>query len=141
LTSRPWRKIVAAASLSRRILIFLKIEACSRNSACLTPFTGHAAKAFTLRRRSMKTITTLTAIAALIAGISVAGAQGMSSPQSSQPGGARLAAGSGKFCIEVSKGGSLQCKYASITACEKDAQAQGLQCSPNPNAGTTGSKN
>jgi uncharacterized membrane protein len=85
----------------------------------------------------MKSITTLTAVAALIAGISVASAQGMSSQ--SEPG--RQASGSGKFCIEVSKGGSVQCKYASITACEKDAQPQGLQCSPNPKAGTTGSKN
>jgi hypothetical protein len=88
----------------------------------------------------MKTITTLTAVAALIAGISVASAQTMS--PTSPSGGARQAAGSGKFCIEISKGsGSVQCKYASMTACEKDAQAQGLQCSPNPNSGTTGSKN
>jgi hypothetical protein len=86
----------------------------------------------------MKTITTLTAVAALIAGISVASAQSMNSP-SDQPG--RQASGSGKFCIEVSKGGSVQCKYASISACEKDAQPQGLQCSPNPKSGTTGSKN
>jgi hypothetical protein len=51
------------------------------------------------------------------------------------------ATGSGKFCIEVSKGGgSVQCKYASVTACEKDAQVQGLQCSPNPNLGTTGAR-
>lgn len=88
----------------------------------------------------MKTITTLTAVAALIAGISVASAQSSMSP-SSPSSAARQATGSGKFCIEVSKGGSLQCKYASIAACEKDGQAQGLQCSPNPNLGTTGSKN
>jgi exo-beta-1,3-glucanase (GH17 family) len=89
----------------------------------------------------MKTITTLTAVAALIAGISVASAQSMNSPSPSGSSG-KQAAGSGKFCIEVSKGsGSVQCKYASMTACEKDAQAQGLQCSPNPNSGTTGSKN
>jgi hypothetical protein len=50
------------------------------------------------------------------------------------------ATGSGKFCIETSKGGSLQCKYVSNAACEKDAQAQGLRCAPNPNLGTTGSK-
>ena len=87
----------------------------------------------------MKTITTLTAVAALLAGISVASAQGTMGSQSS-PSGARQASGSGQFCIEVSKGGALQCKYASITACEKDAQPQGLQCSPNPNSGTTGSK-
>lgn len=87
----------------------------------------------------MKTITTLTAVAALIAGISMASAQGMA-PQSGASAG-RQATGTGKFCIEVSKGGATQCKYASITACQKDAQPQGLQCSPNPSLGTTGSKN
>jgi hypothetical protein len=50
------------------------------------------------------------------------------------------AMGKGKFCIEETKGGPVECKYASITACEKDAQPQGLACSPNPNTGTTGSK-
>lgn len=91
--------------------------------------------------------TALTAVAVLIAGISVASAQGMNStspmnsPSSSSTSSPSQAIGNGKFCIEVSKGGSVQCKYASMTACEKDAQAQGLQCSPNPNSGTTGSKN
>ena len=121
----------------------------------------------------MKTITTLTAVAALIVGMSIAVAQnagGSAAPGASpsninkgsddstkassqsgneskstamQPGNMHKSAnatGSGKFCIEVSKGGSVQCKYASVTACEKDAQAQGLQCSPNPNLGTTGAK-
>ncbi|HEY4141597.1 MAG TPA: DUF3551 domain-containing protein [Pseudolabrys sp.] len=87
----------------------------------------------------MKTITTLTAVAALIAGISVASAQTMNPPSAS--GGGRQATGSNKFCIEVSKGGSVECTYASITACEKDAQPRGLECSPNPKLGTTGSKN
>jgi hypothetical protein len=63
----------------------------------------------------------------------------MNSPSSKS--GGRDATGNGKFCIEVSKGGALQCKYASITACEKDGQPQGLDCSPNPKLGTTGSKN
>ncbi len=90
----------------------------------------------------MKTLTTLTAVAALITGVSIASAQ--MSPSSNSPSSgasnARQAMGNGKFCIETSKGGSLQCKYASITECQKDAQAQGLQCAPNPKAGTTGSK-
>ncbi len=122
----------------------------------------------------MKTMTTLTAVAALIAGMSIAAAQNAGGPapadaspsninkgssrstdigsQSGNEAGSTAmqrsatnkstnATGNGKFCIEVSKGGgSVQCKYASITACEKDAQAQGLQCSPNPNLGTTGAK-
>lgn len=88
----------------------------------------------------MKALTTLTAVAALIAGISVASAQMSPSGSGSSMNKSANATGSGKFCIETSKGGSLQCKYASITACEKDAQAQGLRCSPNPKTGTTGAK-
>ena len=37
-------------------------------------------------------------------------------------------------------GGPLNCKYASLAACEKDAKAQNLNCSPNPKKSTTGSK-
>jgi hypothetical protein len=92
----------------------------------------------------MKTITTLAAIAALVAGISVASAQQSGSDSS---GGMKSSAGSGRvtgngqFCIQMSKStGGIECKYASMTACEKDAQPQGLQCSPNPNQGTTGAK-
>jgi hypothetical protein len=48
--------------------------------------------------------------------------------------------GNGKFCIEISKGGGTECRYASMSACEKDAQARGLECSPNPKQGTTGAK-
>ena len=122
----------------------------------------------------MKTITTLTAVAALIAGMSIAAAQNAGGPapadaspsninkgssrstdigsqSGTEAGSAAMqrgtankstnATGNGKFCIEVSKGGgSVQCRYASASACEKDAQAQGLQCSPNPNLGTTGAK-
>ncbi len=86
----------------------------------------------------MKTMTTLTAVAALIAGMSFASAQMSPSPGT----GPAKATGNSPFCVTVSKtNGSLNCKYASMTACEKDAQAQGLQCSPNPNSATTGSKN
>jgi hypothetical protein len=119
----------------------------------------------------MKGITTLTAIAVLAAGISLAVAQNSGGPagQNASPGknnkgndsstksGAQSGtensssamksgaaksrvAGTGKFCVEVSKGGGIECKFATMAACEKDAQAQGLQCSANPNMGTTGSK-
>jgi hypothetical protein len=115
----------------------------------------------------MKTLTTLTAVAALLAGISIASAQNPASqsPQAS-PGdlnksnmpkasgsqssgttgqgsstmGKQTATGTGKFCVEVSKGGSLNCKFASMADCEKEAQVQNLKCAPNPNSGTTGSK-
>jgi hypothetical protein len=88
----------------------------------------------------MKSLTAFVAAAALLAGISAASAQMSPSGSSSSMGKSANATGSGKFCIETSKGGSLQCKYASITACQKDAQPQGLRCSPNPKSGTTGAK-
>ena len=121
----------------------------------------------------MKTITTLTAIAALIAGISLASAQnqGGAAPQGASPSNINKGAddstksgaqsgsessgtamksggainpgrqvGNGQFCVEISKGGGIDCKYASMTACEKDAQPQGLQCSANLKQGTTGAK-
>jgi hypothetical protein len=122
----------------------------------------------------MKTITTLTTIAALIAGISIASAQNAGGPApegaspgninkgevgsgsggrggqsgnesgrtAEQPGGMnRQATGNGRFCIEISKGGGVECTFASLEACTRDAQPRGLQCSQNPNTmGTTGSK-
>jgi hypothetical protein len=95
----------------------------------------------------MKTLTTLTAVAALIAGLSIANAQtmapksgAMGSSSGSSSMGRQAATGSGKFCIETSAGGSLNCKYASMDACQKDAKAQNLNCSPNPKSSTTGAK-
>jgi hypothetical protein len=93
----------------------------------------------------MKTLTTLTAVAALIAGISLAAAQTSTAPKSgamgssSSMGAQQQATGSGKFCLEGAPGGALNCKYASITDCQKDAK-DGQKCSANPNSGTTGSK-
>ena len=84
----------------------------------------------------MKTLTTLTAMAALVAGISFAQAQGTMG----QTGSGMQATGTGAFCIATSPGGPLNCKYASLAACEKDAKPQNLNCSPNPKKGTTGSK-
>ena len=95
----------------------------------------------------MKTLTTLTAVAALVAGLSIANAQtttpksgAMGSSSTSSSMGQQAATGSGKFCIETSAGGSLNCKYASLAACQKDAKAQNLNCSPNPKSSTTGAK-
>jgi hypothetical protein len=94
----------------------------------------------------MKTLTTLTAVAALIAGMSVASAQ-MTTPKSESPGasgsatmgsGSKQVTGTAQYCLAASAGGALNCKYASLAACQKDATATG-QCSPNPNRGTTGS--
>ena len=91
----------------------------------------------------MKTLSTLTAVAALIAGMSIASAQmspsgGSSSSSSSDA--APQAIGSSPYCIAVSPSGSLNCKYVSLAACEKDAKPQNLNCAPNPNRGTTGSR-
>ena len=48
--------------------------------------------------------------------------------------------GNAAFCINTSASGALNCKYASMAACEKDAKPQNLNCSPNPKKSTTGSK-
>jgi hypothetical protein len=92
----------------------------------------------------MKTLTTLTAVAALVAGVALAQAQGtMGKSGSPSTGGgmqAPQATGNAAFCIATSPGGPLNCKYASLAACEKDAKPQNLNCSPNPKKSTTGSK-
>jgi hypothetical protein len=93
------------------------------------------------RRQIMKTLTTLTAVAALAAGISFAQAQGtMGSPSSGSSMQKSQTVGISPFCINMSASGGLNCKYASMAACEKDAKPQNLNCSPNPNKSTTGSK-
>jgi hypothetical protein len=108
----------------------------------------------------MKTITTLAATVALIAGVSMAAAQTPSKNMDSTsdkasstqnnmtttPGqtgsmqGQKVATGNGKFCVEKSAGGGWDCKYATMASCEKDAKPSNRQCQPNPNMGTTGSK-
>ena len=87
----------------------------------------------------MKSLTTLTAVAALVAGVAVAQAQGtMGSPSSGSSMQKQQTVGNSPFCINMSGSGGLNCKYASLAACEKDAKPQNLNCSPNPNKGTTG---
>jgi hypothetical protein len=86
--------------------------------------------------RLMKTLTILTAAAALAAGLSVASAQVGSEREGQQP----QATGSGKFCIETSPGGAWNCKFATMAACEKEAQPNKGACYPNPRAGTTGAR-
>ena len=89
----------------------------------------------------MKTLTMFTAVAALVAGISFAQAQGTMGKTGASSGGmqAPQTTGNAAFCIATSPGGALNCKYASRAACEKDAKAQNLNCSPNPKKSTTGS--
>lgn len=84
----------------------------------------------------MKTLTTLTAVAALIAGISVAGAQGsMSTDKPGAMGSSANVTGTGKFCVKEDSG-ALNCQYASLSACQ--AANAGKDCEQNPKA-TTGS--
>lgn len=86
----------------------------------------------------MKTLTTLTAVAALLTGISLAQAQGTMGSSSNMQKSQTI--GNSPFCINTSASGGLNCKYTSMAACEKDAKPQNLNCSPNPNKSTTGAK-
>jgi hypothetical protein len=83
----------------------------------------------------------LTAVVTLVAGISIAQAQNTMGQTGSSSGGMQpQTTGNAAFCIATSPGGPLNCKYASLAACEKDAKPQNLNCSPNPKKSTTGSK-
>jgi hypothetical protein len=91
----------------------------------------------------MKTLTTLAAVAALIAGLSIANAQGTTmpltpSPSTSNGGASNLehAMGNGKFCIKGTND-ALNCQYASLSACRKAASGTET-CQANPGS-TTGS--
>ena len=90
----------------------------------------------------MKTLTTLDRRCALVAGISIAQAQGTMGQTGSSSSSMQKpqTTGNAAFCIATSPGGALNCKYASMAACEKDAKPQNLNCSPNPKKSTTGSK-
>jgi hypothetical protein len=81
------------------------------------------------------TLTTLAAVAALIAGISLASAAGMDQGMGS---GTPRGKGSGQFCL-AGNSGIANCNFASISACQKAAKP-GQTCEPNPNSATTGSK-
>lgn len=92
----------------------------------------------------MKTLMTFTSIVALIVGMSVANAQNSTSQDkagsmnSSATGSQTI--GNAKFCITGTTGGAMNCKYASLAACEKAAKVNNQTCSPNPKSGTTGAK-
>ncbi|MFN3657681.1 MAG: DUF3551 domain-containing protein [Pseudolabrys sp.] len=116
----------------------------------------------------MKTLTTLTAVAALVAGMSVAGAQNMPSnpPENSSPNqinkgslpdknsgtqsqrGAKAPGrsgpsitGNGRFCLDATPGAStLDCKYQSMAACQEAAKPNFKNCVQNPRTSTTGSR-
>jgi len=108
----------------------------------------------------MKTLTTLTAVAALIAGMSIAGAQNMpsnpvenSSPnqinkgslpdknsgtQSQRAAHARAKSGpsvtgSARYCLQATPGSStLDCRYRSMASCQQAAKPNFKNCVENP---------
>ena len=124
----------------------------------------------------MKTLTTMTAVAALVAGISFAHAQNTPKPgtqntppssinagsqegtagqkSGSQMGGTTAQSGSatasdkkmtwkgnGQFCISQAAGSlEMDCKFASLAACQKEAKPLNRDCQPKGNASTTGMK-
>jgi len=86
----------------------------------------------------MKALTAFAAVAALIAGISVASAQTSNMGKSGAMGSESThATGSGKFCISGT-GGSLDCRFASLASCQKAAKGRET-CQARPSS-TTGSK-
>ena len=115
----------------------------------------------------MKSLTTLAAAAALIAGMSIASAQNTAgpAPKGSSPSNLNagsstagqsgsqskgtamkksrtkkhMATGKAKFCMTAAPGGTnqLNCKYASMASCEKAAKPLNRNCEPNPNMGGT----
>jgi hypothetical protein len=110
----------------------------------------------------MKALTALVAIIALTGSLSIAAAQNAPttkapvSPNSinkgTEPGTpsgaesqttatgqpARIS-GRGKYCSEMTNS-ALNCKFASMSACEKQSKSQNLRCVANPKLGTTGSR-
>jgi hypothetical protein len=85
----------------------------------------------------MKTLTTLTAVAALIAGISVASAQSSMDKSNSMGNSTASITGTGKYCVKGTSG-ALNCEFASLAACQKAATGS-QSCQARPNS-TTGSK-
>ena len=88
----------------------------------------------------MKTLTTLTAVVALVAGMSIANAAGTSSMEknagtssNSMSKSARVI-GTSKYCAKT-KSGALNCKFASLTSCKKSGKS--ANCVANPHGRTT----
>ncbi len=84
----------------------------------------------------MKTLTTLTAVAALIAGMSIAGAASSMDKSNAMSGSSMHITGTSQFCIKGASG-ALNCEYASLSACQKVAKS-GESCEAKPST-TTGS--
>ena len=83
----------------------------------------------------MKTLTTVAAVAALLAGLSIANAQNTMGPAAANP----AAAGTGKFCL-TTKNGPKNCSYATLASCQTAAKGMKGTCAVNTQDATTGSK-
>jgi hypothetical protein len=84
----------------------------------------------------MKTLTTLTAVVALVAGMSIANAaepSSMSKDKSSMSESTKIT-GTDKFCAK-DKSGELNCTFASLSACQ--SAGSDAECVANPQAGST----
>jgi len=87
----------------------------------------------------MKSFLTLTAAAALIAGVSMAQAQVKSGQTGGTPqAGESTVSQTGKFCSKGPSGTQMDCRFATMAACEKEAKVKNETCVPN--SGTTGSR-
>ena len=83
----------------------------------------------------MKILTTVAAVAALLAGLSIANAQNSTAPAAGNP----AAAGTGKFCM-TTKSGPKNCSYMTMAACQTAAKGMKGTCATNTQDATTGSK-
>lgn len=84
----------------------------------------------------MKTLTALTTVAALAAGISIATAAGT---MNGKPASSTDLTATGKaFCSTSKATSATNCNFATMADCEKVAKPEGT-CIPNPKAATTGS--
>ena len=54
----------------------------------------------------------------------------------------KIVSGHGQYCMTTAAGSNgLDCRFASMAACQKEAKTMSRQCAPNPNiGGTTGMK-
>ena len=74
----------------------------------------------------MKTIATFAAVTALIAGVSIASAQGTMN----KSGTSAHSSTNAQYCLDIN--GAKSCKYPTLASCQKDAKGTGT-CSKNPN--------
>ena len=83
----------------------------------------------------MKMLTTVAAVAALVAGMSIANAANTTGPAAANP----AKAGTGKYCM-TTKNGPKNCSYATMASCQSAAKGMKGTCTENMQSSATGSK-